>query len=301
MAALLSATLDRQPIAVRITPPASPCTSEQDIANLAHVTVGIDPTSQVVAGTLASLPLPMEQNVEVTFVLHHPLLNGAVTVGATAPPMPVYQENQSGSNMATMYPEENSVGEAWRQMLLKPSNLLVQLDVTPDDVHDYRPLPAKFAEAFVSDLGIGHASYAAWMTNRYISLPYGSTVPHGTTVQGLRSVAEIPIRGAASTTLLTTVLGDAAEHGTPSMVGLPSLAGCEREADSLAIAAIHAAVNAAKAPAGSEPLAIELLGPYAMTGTCQPGVGYPVSIDAAVPVVPPITLAAHARVSFAAK
>jgi hypothetical protein len=289
IATLLSATVDRQPVAVRITPPESPCTSEQD---LAVATIAIEPTSRIVAGTLASLPPPVEQNVEVTFVLHHPSVSGAVTSGATAPPMWVYR---SSSNMATMYPEATSAGEAWRQMLLGPSRLLVQIDVTPDDLHNDRALPATLAQTFAADLGINEASYVARMTDRYISTPSGKTVG------GLRFVAAIPIRGTASITALTTVLGDAAEHGAASIVGLPSLTGCERDADSLALGAIHAAVDAAHAPAGSEPLAIELLGPYAMNGTCQPGIGYAVSMDAAVPVIPPITLAAHARVSFAAK
>jgi len=288
IAALLSATLDLRPIAVQVAPPpSSPCDDRDD-----SLGVGNDLLIPQIAETSPSHDRLMTRTVKVTFELQHPNLNGPVSATTDASTSWLFR---SGSNVA-IYPGETTFGEAERQTDLTATDLLFRFDIGADEAHDLAPVPEALTNRLASDLSLSRSSFAA------ASYWNGFRRPRdGAPVHGLRIVATIPVRGTATQDAISAALRDAAAYGYPRFVARPSRPGCEPEADALAVAAIRAAASGAHVQSGSRPLAIDLQGPYLITGTCTTGIGNMLPIRGLPMAMPVITLAARARVSFAAR
>jgi len=288
IAALLSATSDLRPIAVQFAPPsASPCDELDD--PLALGTMLLVPR---LAETAASSDRLMTRTVSVTFELQHPNVDVPVTATRDASSWSLFRQAIN----ALIYPGETTSGAADRTIDIAPTDLLLRFDIRADVAHHMRPVPATLADRLAADLSLSRTSYRIMpFWNGFISPSDGKPV------HGLRFVARVPFRGAATTNAISAARDDAAAYGDPAFFSQPSRHGCEDEADALAVAAIHAAAVDAHAPFWTRPLAIDLRGPYVLSGTCRSGIGYMLPIGNESPATPVITLAVRARVAFAVK
>jgi hypothetical protein len=288
IAALLAATSDLRPIAVQFAPPsASPCDEPNDPLALGNMLL-----IPRMAETSPSHERLMTRTVVVTFELQHPNLDVPAAASRDASSWWLFRPEMK----TPVYPSETTSGAADRTTDLTPTDLLLRLDIRADRAHQLRPVPAALADRLAADLSLSHSSYVAMpFWNGFVSPSDGKAV------HGLRLVARVPFRGTATTDAISAALDDAAAYGYPAFFAQPSRHGCEGDADALAVAAIRAAAVDAHAPFWTRPLAIDLRGPYVMSGTCRIGIGNLLPIGKEPGATPVITLAARARVAFAAR
>jgi hypothetical protein len=229
--------------------------------------------------------------ITATFAIHAVSLLGGTVHG---PPEPAIDENLVRYLLAPPpidYAGATAAGETRVDANLPASDLLVRARFAPDSRASFGDVGEGVTNAFAARIGAAPSSFA---TSVAVGPNAGSTDP--LTVDRTL-IALVPSRPSTIAGIVAAE-GEAQQRGHASVDVVPVRASCSAAALDLTVRAIRDAAAGAPRSNGARLAAIDVVGPFAISGHCGTALSpyYGASARQATPV---LRLAAYARVSYA--
>jgi hypothetical protein len=248
------------------------------------------------SGSLRDAPSDgSEVGVVASFALAHPTFEGSVRAqtASDGPSSLVARFNDVPPPID--YSDVTAFGQAQVEKRLRPRHVRLEMLLSSDHHHGFRPIDAGVGALLAAKLGASDTQYRASIQSS--PLGFGAGTPSPT---ALLFAADIPYRGSTTLDAANAALATALRFGYGQFSIMPESDTCATVADALALDAIRAAARRVPAAARRGRLvAIDLRGPFAVDGRCEPaprGVAAWAIRDLRIPDV---RITAYARVSYA--
>ena len=286
VAASLGTTADTRPIAIRILGRLSACgPRERGVAQWfpsLRISGRLPPPTNDAYG---------ERGVYAAFRIGKPNLMGRIEAYPVSDRADRDAARFRSEALDIDYPQAEVSGVATYERRLAPQTVAIDIDVSPDNAHDFAPIHAGLAETLTASLHASESEYVAAIA------PAQYPTPTGDLPDGLTYAADVPYRGAATADDARAALRAVLANGYGGLDIVPERRDCASAADALAHDAILAAARSVRPPHAARIIAIDLDGPSAVSGSCRADSGRGTFAIRSV-TIPDVEIAAYARVSY---